>query len=309
VKTTVAVSCQSEIFKVSRKLRKNSVKRRACECCSKEYTPSHRAQISCSLSCGQKINQDRRHGTSHRKKCATCHALIGMAGAMSGRLLGMDKSSICIFRKKNGLKTLSASAATKSAYITSGRHAVKDGKRLANTSGEQWWKDEWADVVDNYWTGNNAMRWTLGANMRCSESMVKYWLNVDARREQARFSARRSYRPDGVQSIRRKLRNHISRVHRKTKTGKTRKLIECLGGTVTFVKRHLERQFKDGMTWRNHGALWEIDHIIPMSMFNLHDPNERMRVNHFTNLRPMMKSGNRQKGSRMDVIAHQPILF
>ena len=30
-----------------------------------------------------------------------------------------------------------------------------------------------------------------------------------------------------------------------------------------IIRDHLEKQFRDGMTWENHGKVWHIDHRIP----------------------------------------------
>ena len=42
-----------------------------------------------------------------------------------------------------------------------------------------------------------------------------------------------------------------------------------VGYTKEELKKHLEAQFRDGMTWENYGrGGWQIDHIIPISAFN-----------------------------------------
>jgi hypothetical protein len=43
-----------------------------------------------------------------------------------------------------------------------------------------------------------------------------------------------------------------------------------VGYSLDNLKKHLERQFKDGMTWDNYGrGGWHIDHKIPISIFNI----------------------------------------
>jgi predicted ArsR family transcriptional regulator len=49
------------------------------------------------------------------------------------------------------------------------------------------------------------------------------------------------------------------------KNGRT---CEMLGYSPQQLREHLERLFKPGMTWRNHGqgpGKWEVDHVIPVS--------------------------------------------
>ena len=38
---------------------------------------------------------------------------------------------------------------------------------------------------------------------------------------------------------------------------------EFIGCTWNQAHQHIEKQFKSGMTWDNHGKVWHVDHIIP----------------------------------------------
>jgi 5-methylcytosine-specific restriction endonuclease McrA len=58
----------------------------------------------------------------------------------------------------------------------------------------------------------------------------------------------------------------------------------------------LEKLFKEGMTWENHGE-WHIDHIIPISKAKTAE--EIYKLNHYTNLQPLWKRENLCKGSKI----------
>ena len=60
------------------------------------------------------------------------------------------------------------------------------------------------------------------------------------------------------------LRTLLRNALKKTEHKKTTKLQTILGCTVAEFKRHMERQFAEGMNWTNHGD-WEMDHIVPLS--------------------------------------------
>ena len=63
---------------------------------------------------------------------------------------------------------------------------------------------------------------------------------------------------------------------------------ELFGADQEFVWKHLESQFKEGMTRDNHGFRgWHIDHIKPVSSFDLSDPEEQKKCNNYTNLQPL----------------------
>lgn len=51
------------------------------------------------------------------------------------------------------------------------------------------------------------------------------------------------------------------------------------------------------MTIENHGKVWDVDHVIPVSAWDLTDPEQSKAAFHWTNLQPMFKAENRwQKG-------------
>lgn len=77
---------------------------------------------------------------------------------------------------------------------------------------------------------------------------------------------------------------------------KTNKTQELLGCSFSELKVHLESQFKDGMSWENYGE-WHIDHIHPLSLFDLTDEAQLKRACHYTNLQPMWEPDNLKKGN------------
>jgi hypothetical protein len=77
--------------------------------------------------------------------------------------------------------------------------------------------------------------------------------------------------------------------------------IELLGASIDIVRKHLESQFKEGMTWENHGITgWHIDHIIPCDSFDLTKKEEQLKCFHYTNLQPLWYIDNLRKKNLMD---------
>lgn len=74
--------------------------------------------------------------------------------------------------------------------------------------------------------------------------------------------------------------------------------VKDLGCTVYFLKKYLEKQFKSGMTWKNYGRKWHIDHIEPLCSFDLTIRREFLKACHYTNLRPLWKEENLSKISQ-----------
>ncbi len=72
------------------------------------------------------------------------------------------------------------------------------------------------------------------------------------------------------------------------------------GGTTQQIRDHIESQFLDGMTWENHGDVWEVDHIKRVRTFDLTDRKQALECFHFSNVRPLWKEENiRQQHRRV----------
>jgi hypothetical protein len=71
-----------------------------------------------------------------------------------------------------------------------------------------------------------------------------------------------------------------------------------LGANLETIKKHLEKQFKKGMTWENRGYRgWHIDHIIPISSAKTKE--EMIALFHYTNLQPLWWRENVSKGVKI----------
>jgi len=78
---------------------------------------------------------------------------------------------------------------------------------------------------------------------------------------------------------------------------KTVSMSEYLGCSLQELRTHLESQFKPGMSWDNYALEgWHVDHIRPLNLFDLSDPDQIKVACHFSNLQPLWAKDNRSKG-------------
>ena len=92
-----------------------------------------------------------------------------------------------------------------------------------------------------------------------------------------------------------------SKVWRQLTTGKYgKRTFELLGYSVEDLMGHLEKQFKEGMSWNNFGD-WHIDHIIPKSVFNVsnYDDLDFKRCWALNNLQPLWATENYIKRDKL----------
>jgi hypothetical protein len=86
-------------------------------------------------------------------------------------------------------------------------------------------------------------------------------------------------------------------INKKNLSINTFELIGCDRETFIF---HIEKQFTERMSWENYGLKgWHIDHIIPLSSFNLIIEEEVKKACHYTNLQPLWWEDNLKKGNKL----------
>lgn len=126
-------------------------------------------------------------------------------------------------------------------------------------------------------------------------------------RAQTNARAAHRYSTDPAYRLAKVLRSNFRRVM-VTGVRKQVSVLTLVGCDMAALKGHLEAQFVDGMSWDNYGIvdgqpIWEIDHKLPVSAFDILDVEQQRACWHWSNLQPMWASENRRKGgaSRMVV--------
>jgi hypothetical protein len=94
------------------------------------------------------------------------------------------------------------------------------------------------------------------------------------------------------------MRCRIKQFLKNNNVSKKNKTFEIVGCHPEFLKEHLEKQFKEGMSWENYGLYgWHIDHIIPLSSSKTEE--EIYQLSHYTNLQPLWAEDNLKKGNKI----------
>ena len=105
------------------------------------------------------------------------------------------------------------------------------------------------------------------------------------------------------------LKIRIVEVVREHKVDSSSKHIGCTKG---FLMEWIESQFDDKMTWENYAIYWHIDHVIPVSFFDITSRSEQLICFNWTNLRPLEKRKNISKFNKIvedDILLHCQILI
>lgn len=137
-------------------------------------------------------------------------------------------------------------------------------------------------------------------NEKHREQAAIHRANNRARRR-TRLNQRR--KEDPLYRLATDIRSRVSTLLKQKSLTKKVALSRYLGCSIPELKRYLEFQFVEGMTWINHGALhpdiqtWQIDHIIPLSSAKTEE--ELYKLCHYTNLQPLWAKDNLKKGDKI----------
>jgi hypothetical protein len=127
--------------------------------------------------------------------------------------------------------------------------------------------------------------------------------NKDKLRENYNEWRRNKKKKDPLFKLKHNLRRLIGITFQKNNYFKKSKTYKILGCTYEEFKIHIESQFEDWMTWKNHGKYtgnynetWQYDHIIPISAARTEE--EVITLNHFSNFQPLCSKKNLEKSNR-----------
>ena len=105
------------------------------------------------------------------------------------------------------------------------------------------------------------------------------------------------------------LRKRIWRCVKKNKKSNISKYY--LGCDLEFYKKWIEYTFSNDMNWENHGKIWHIDHVIPISYFNLTDDDKIKIAFNWKNTRALSIKDNLVKKDKIyfdDIFKHDKLL-
>ena len=90
-----------------------------------------------------------------------------------------------------------------------------------------------------------------------------------------------------------------SRLSDAVKKAKSNTFIKLLGCTKVDLLNWIQDQFNENMSWNNYGKYWQIDHVVPISWFDLQKKTHQLVCFHWTNLRPLLKEINMKKKDKI----------
>ena len=133
--------------------------------------------------------------------------------------------------------------------------------------------------------------------------------NKDSIRDQKKDYARKRYQIDPVFKIKSNLKSRVGMLIRggkiNKKVSKTKFAMDMLGTSIEELIKYIEKKWhphpitNEPMTWKNHAIKgWHIDHIKPVSKFNLTKLSEQKKCFNYKNLQPLWAEENLKKSAK-----------
>ena len=108
------------------------------------------------------------------------------------------------------------------------------------------------------------------------------------------------------------IRSSINRyINGSRKNSKYKCYLSC---DIEKVRKWIEYQFKEWMTWENYGScvehnltrckeckIWHLDHVIPIAFFDLTKEEDRYICFHWANIQPLLNTENDSKNDKIEI--------
>jgi hypothetical protein len=129
-----------------------------------------------------------------------------------------------------------------------------------------------------------------GINISKPESIATHPLNIPAPKIRTKMSPEK----EGVIKA---CRTRLRRIFKSKGIGKQKHTREYIGCDYDFLMKWLSFNLQEGMTLENRGAVWHIDHVLPISTFDIEQDMNHVCF-HWVNLAPLTATENLSKGNR-----------
>ncbi len=282
-----------------------------CKQCGNQFTAESRRQPYCSSRCYGASASIKKSNPLAKTECIRCLSILGFGcktisrkfykighATMRGWIRNMG---IAPSNSKIAATRMVHSCIPKKVNYAKRRKEIDRQKTIKRIERKIKYAKCWANRIQAAIKNcGHSLDWR-----NASKSEINYWANLDQRRKQACESSRIRWKNNLDYRIKGKLRNHVNRMIRMARQKKSgRRTTMFLGVSMAIAKQKIESRFRDGMTWENHGELWEIDHIVPLSYFDLANEYQLLMANHISNLQPLLKKENRKKSDNFSGV-HQ----
>lgn len=183
--------------------------------------------------------------------------------------------------------------------VTDGTHCLICNKLFFSRRGTKCCSSECRSILNNAankanYTHKIYVNVCMVCSQRFSSSRKKKTCSAICYQQHKTKYARLRYKTNVQFKIASNLRSRLNHALKSPKKGLA---VKHLGCSLEDLITYLESMFQPDMSWKNYGK-WHVDHIRPLSLFNLSNLKELKEACHYTNLQPLRAKDNLIKGNR-----------
>lgn len=140
--------------------------------------------------------------------------------------------------------------------------------------------------------------------------LYRAWNSAERARKQ-RLYTRRKLREDPTWRLRNSMQIAWKSTCRRAGVYHSKPFLHLIGCNWEQFCTYLERKFTGDMSFETFGETWWIDHLYPVSCWNLRRAEDRAMCCHWRNLRPLSPESNRRKNGRFSKseLAHYRVIW
>jgi hypothetical protein len=120
-------------------------------------------------------------------------------------------------------------------------------------------------------------------------------------KERLNEKQRERYHSDPIFRLKHTCRNRIQNAFNTKDMKKSDKTVKYLNCSIPELIDWFKFCFTLEMTLENHGEYWHMDHVIPINLFNLNDPEQIKLCFSWYNVSPLQANENMSKSDRINV--------
>jgi hypothetical protein len=161
-------------------------------------------------------------------------------------------------------------------------------KNCEKKDGREYRQSEYGKTKAKTWSENNKER---------HAELQSKWAKNNRERLNTKFNERKKVDP--IFKMKVSCKNQLLKCLKKYNNTKKNSTTQYLGCEIDFFVEWLEYCFTDGMTMENHGTFWHLDHVIPVSEFDLEQDKEAYMCFNYTNYMPLPAKENMSKQNKI----------
>jgi hypothetical protein len=235
----------------------------------------------------------------------------------------IEKNVSCFYKNKNnedGYNNIckECKKETHQKYYKKNIEKIKEYREIKSEETKEYLKNYYQNNIDkiNEYRENNKETLKLKAKqhyLNNREKILEYSKSYNSQNKEKKQEYNKVYRSYNQERINEKdrvrrindpiykisglVRSRLGKYLKSYNITKKNKTFDIVGCSPEFLKKYLEEQFIDGMSWDNHRLFgWHIDHIKPLSSATTEE--EVYNLCHYTNLQPLWWFDNLKKGNK-----------